>query len=510
MATTFVALADRRTRRARPLPPRTGLALRTRRGVARTALLIATGLAPVAAAATDLAGVYAQARDYDATLRAARFDHEAALQQLPLARSAFLPQLSVGANATYGYVDPDDDGSSAALGGTPGEGEGETDPNLVPLDSDDDDDTYTSTALSLSASQTLFNRTNSALLDQARFGVRQADAQLLAVQQTLILRTASAYFDVLRAQAGVEFSQSELQAIGRQREQAERRFDVGLVPVTDVRSARAQYDLAIAQEITASNTLSAAREALRVIAGIDVERLAPLADDLPLASPDPADIDAWVALADEQNLQLVGARLAAESARAQVAVERGARYPTLELVGSASRSETDPSGRSDGTQAEIGLQLQMPLFTGGRVGAQVAQARARAGSALEQLAAEQRTVTQQARDGYRGVRASISRVRALRQALVSTQQSADATEAGFRAGTRTSIDVLQALRDVFRARSDYAGARYDYLINLLNLKAAAGTLNEGDVDAVNRFLVPLDAEESENGGESGGEDGAAR
>lgn len=439
--------------------------------LARTALGAVAALALSSpATATDLLDVYAEALDYDATIRAAVLDFDAAREQLPLARSALLPQLSVGADAGLGYID-----------------------------TDQGDDSYEDTGLSLRASQTLFNRANAALVDQARLGVEGAEAEYLAAAQALILRVANAYFDVLRAQADVEFSQSELQAIGRQREQAERRFDVGLVPVTDVRTAQAQYDLAVAQEIAASNRLSTAREALRVISGVDAELLAPLADDLPLASPDPADIDAWVELAREQNLELVGARLAAESADVQVVVERGARYPTVELVGTGSTSTTTQLGREDATVAELGLEIRLPLYTGGRIGAQVSQARAQAGAAEAQLTGVERAATQQARDGYRGVQASISRVRALRQALVSTQQSADATEAGFRAGTRTSIDVLQALRDVFRARSDYAGARYDYLLNLLNLKAAAGTLEEGDLAAINRFLVPVDASDDGSG-----------
>ena len=449
---------------------------------AAASLVALAAALPSMAAAVDLGEVYERARGYDATIKAAEFDLESARQQLPLARSAFKPQLSAGGDLTYGYLDAE--GSGAALGGGDG----------------DDEETYTSSGLSLSASQTLFNRANASLVDQADLSAQQAEAQFLASVQTLILRVASAYFDVLRAEADVEFSQSELQAIGRQREQAERRFDVGLVPITDVRSAQAQYDLAVAQEIAASNQLSTAQEALRVIAGVEGETLSPLADDLPLASPDPADIDAWVSLALDQNLDLVSARLSSEIAAEQVAIERGARWPTLDLVGTASTAQTDQTGRADTDAAEITLQLRVPLYTGGQIGAQVSRARAQAGSAAEQLVASERTTVQQTRDGYRGVQASISRVRALRQALVSTQQSAEATEAGFRAGTRTSIEVLQALRDVFRARSDYAGARYDYIVNTLNLKAAAGTLEESDIEQVDRFLVP-----PEGGDEVGGE-----
>lgn len=414
--------------------------------------------------AADLEEVYEQARQYDAEYSAARYDLEAARQVIPIARSTLLPQLSFGGEA--GLSTQADDGESS----------------------------YGETALSLSLRQTLFNRTYGKTLDQAEISVMQAEAQYAALGQALILRVATAYFEVLRSQAILEFSQSELEAISRQLEQAERRFDVGLVPITDVRSAQAQHDLAVAQEIAANNQLSTAREALVLISGVDTESLALLADDLPLLPPEPADIDAWVDQALDQNLELMIARYAEESSRTQIAIERAGRYPTLDLVGTAASSTTEQELRSDTDVAQIQLQLSIPIITGGRINAQVAQARALAESSGEQLLAQERATTQQTRDGYRGVQASISRVKALRQALESTRKSAEATEAGFRAGTRTSVEVLQALRDTYSARSDYAGARYDYIINSLNLKAASGTLSESDLLAVNRFLAEPDAE----------------
>jgi len=409
--------------------------------------------------ATDLEEVYEQARQYDAEFSAAQYDLEAARQLIPVARSTFLPQLSFAGEAGLSTL------------------------------ADDGESSYEETSLSLSLSQTVFNRAYGKTLDQAEITVRQAEAQYAALGQALILRVATAYFEVLRAQAIVEFSQSELEAISRQLEQAERRFDVGLVPITDVRSAQAQHDLAVAQEIAASNQLSTAREALVLISGVDTESLALLADDLPLLPPDPADIDAWVDQAIDQNLELMIARFAEQSSTTQVAIERAARYPVLNLVGSAASATTEQALRSDTDAAEIKLQLTVPLLTGGRINAQVAQARAQALSSGEQLLAQKRATTQQTRDGYRGVQASISLVKALRQALESTRKSAEATEAGFRAGTRTSVEVLQALRDTYSAQSDYASARYDYIINSLNLKAASGTLSESDLYAVNRFLA---------------------
>jgi len=411
------------------------------------------------AQSADLREVYEQAKGYDAEYQAALYNLQSAQQRVPLAKSAFRPQITLGAEAGLSTLSNDEQGS------------------------------YEETSLTLSVNQTLFNRTNSKLIDQAELGVLQAEAQYAAVGQTLILRTATAYFDVLRAQANVEFSQSELQAISRQREQAERRFDVGLVPITDVRAAQAQYDLAIAQEIAASNQLSTAQEALRLISGVDDDLLTPLASDLPLTAPDPANIDTWVDLAMEQNLELVIARLVRESSSTQIAIERGNRYPTLDLIGVAASNTTEQEGRNDADASEIKLQLRFPILTGGRVNAQVAQAKSQALSDNEQLKVQERTTTQQTRDSYRGVQASISLVRAFRQALVSTQKAAESAEAGFRAGTRTSVEVLQALRDTFRARSDYAGSRYDYIINSLNLRAASGTLTEDDLYAINRFLA---------------------
>lgn len=421
--------------------------------------ILTTSSALAQNANVDLITVYENAKLHDAEFQSAQFELEAARQLVPLARSAFRPQIIFAAEA--GIASTVDDGQGS----------------------------FEQTGLSLSLSQSLYNRVNSQLLDQAEIGVLQAEAQYAAIGQTLILRSASAYFDVLRAEAIVEFTQSELQAISRQREQAERRFDVGLVPITDVRSAQAQYDLAIAQEIAASNQLSAAKEALLLVSGIEADLLAPLASDLPLNPPDPADIEQWVDMAMEQNLELVIARLAKQSSEKQISAERAERYPTLDLVGSGISTTTEQFGRSDLEQAEIMLQLQIPILTGGRINAQVAQAKSEANIAAQELLLQERTTTQQTRDGYRGVQASISRVKALRQALVSTQKSAEATDAGFRAGTRTSVEVLQALRDTFSARSDFSGARYDYIINTLNLKAASGSLSEADLLSINRFLA---------------------
>lgn len=421
--------------------------------------LLVSSLLGTVAHATDLQQTYQLAQQYDSTIKAAEYDYESAIQRLPLARSAFRPQLNFSYDAERNEQRRDNYG------------------------------TFDSQQFSLTLRQSLFNRENGAIVDQARLGVKQAEAQLLAQQQNLIIRTANTYFDVLRAQVEVQFSRSELEAIARQKEQAERRFDVGLVPVTDVRSAQAQYDLAVAAQIAAKNRLENAIGAMEVLTGSSPAALAPIAADLPLVAPDPANSDDWVNLALEQNLDLVAARLASQTAAAGVASTRGSRYPTLDLVGVAQVAENEKPDRPDLRAGLVRFEVRMPIYTGGRINSQVRQAKADSNSAQQNLLTQERSTAQQTRDAFRGVTGSIARANALQQALISTRKSAEATDAGFRAGTRTSVEVLRALRDVYRAESDYAGARYDYIINYLSLKAAAGTLNADDLIPINNFLV---------------------
>ena len=426
---------------------------------AATVIAVALSLGTMQARADGLLDVYNLAKTYDADLKAAEFDFEAIRSSVRIAKSANRLQAGLGATASIGDVNDDGDGS------------------------------FFSQALSLNLRQTLFNSAQSIAVDQSRLAVTQAEAQLESQRQSLMLRVATAYFDVLRAQAVVAFRRSELDAIGRQKEQNERRFDVGLVPVTDVKNAQAQFDLATAAEIAAVNQLSAAEEALIVVSGADPKLLAELRFDMPLVSPDPADIKAWVKISEEQNIPLVVAKLAAENAKQEVSVNRALRMPTLDLVGSASTSETEQRGRPDVDRAEIGLELSFPLLTGGRTNALVAQARAASLASNERLVAQRRATVQQARNAYRNVLASISRVNALRQALESTQKSLEAQEAGFAEGLLTSLEVLRSLRDTFSAQSDFAAARYDYILSTLQLKQVAGILTEDDLTEIDQWLV---------------------
>ncbi len=325
------------------------------------------------------------------------------------------------------------------------------------------------------------------MLSQADLRIVQADAEYASARQSLLLRSAERYFSILAARDNLEFTGSEKNAIKRQLEQAERRFEVGLIAITDVKEAQAQYDLAVAEEIAAENQLATANEAMRVLTGDYQRALLSLDDKSPLVAPTPENIEAWVGIANENNLQLRIARIDTEITKKSIALERAARLPDTSLIGSyINRHDDGLLGDSELTQ--IRIQVSVPLYTGGLVGSRVREANANFELARLQQDSERRSTEQQTRDAYRNVRAGISRINALKRALISTQSAAEATEAGFDVGTRTAVEVLISLRGVFRARADHAAARYNYILNSLRLRQAVGTLSVSDIEKVNSLL----------------------
>ncbi len=407
----------------------------------------------------DLQTLYERAKQFDAELAIAQAEYESALPAERLARSNVRPQLSIGYRASINDVNDDFRGS------------------------------FTEDGPTLSLRQTIYNKQHLATIDQAKASIAQAAAQLESEKQALILRVSQAYFDVLQAESELAFRRSELNAIERQKEQNERRFDVGLVAITDVKDAQAQFDLATAQEIAAANTLSTAREALSLITGVSISELAQLHDDAPRPAPSPANADDWVKVASEQNLPLVTADFAVKASKAELSGSRAARYPTLDLVGIASSSDSSAGGFRGSTEfGELRLEVNLPLLTGGRNTAQVRQSKALLRATQKQYELQRRITVQETRDAYRNVVATISQAGALKKALESTQKSLEAQEAGFAEGLLTSLEVLRSLRDTFQAQSDFSTARYQYIVNSLLLKRAAGTLSEEDVSEINGWL----------------------
>ncbi|MBU5604617.1 outer membrane channel protein TolC, partial [Citrobacter sp. S55_ASV_140] len=315
-------------------------------------------------------------------------------------------------------------------------------------------------------------------------------------QQTLILNTATAYFNVLNAIDVLSYTQAQKDAVYRQLDQTTQRFNVGLVAITDVQNARSQYDTVLANEVTARNNLDNAVEQLRQVTGNYYPELASLNVD-GFKTNKPQAVNALLKEAENRNLTLLQARLSQDLAREQIRLAQDGHLPTLDLTASTGVSDTSYSGSKTNTsqyddsnmgQNKIGLSFSLPIYQGGMVNSQVKQAQYNFVGASEQLESAHRSVVQTVRSSFNNINASISSINAYKQAVVSAQSSLDAMEAGYSVGTRTIVDVLDATTTLYNAKQQLANARYTYLINQLNVKSALGTLNEQDLVALNNTL----------------------
>jgi outer membrane protein len=420
-------------------------------------------------AADNLLDIYQLAQENDPQFKAAQAAHDAALEAKPQSRALLLPTLSFNAQASRQREDIKS--SSSAIFST--------------------DTTYaTIKGYSLSLNQPLFNTEYFTQLRQADATVGQADAELSAAEQDLIIRVAQSYFDVLAALDNLEFVRAEKNADERQLEQTKQRFDVGLIAITDVHEAQAAYDLAVAQEIEAENQVSSSREALSELTGQLHKELANLTDKMELISPDPTNIDSWSNTALKQNFSLIAEEFAVKAAREEVKLQRSGHYPTIDIT--ANHGYTDIGGGSLGARETeddtIGVELNLPLFSGGAVNSRVRQAIQLLEQAQDNLEQQRRATLRQSRDAYKNTLAAIKRVKAFNQAVISAQSALDATEAGLEVGTRTTVDVLNSRQELFLARQNYARSRYDYLLNTLKLKQAAGILGAADLENINSWI----------------------
>ena len=420
-------------------------------------------LSTTSAQAIDLSQIHALAIDQDAQLMIAHSQLESARFGLPQAVSANRPQVNLAANTRFQ----------------------DTDNSLI------SDDQQTSLGFTLSLQQNLYNPEIIAQADAVEASILQSESEYKAALQDLIVRVTEAYFNILSARDNVEFAQAEKNAIGRQLEQAKKRFEVGLIAITDVKEAQASYDLSLSQEIIAYNALDNAREALHLIIGQKLsEALLPLGDNVQLLIPEPANANAWVAQALKYNLNLASAEAGLKAANENRKIARSGRSPKVNFNASyqSNAIDSDLSGSFDTNDLSLSVQLNMPLYTGGRTDAAISQAEADYTTAQNNLLLQKRLIAQQTNVAYLAVVSGIGQVNALEQALISTRAALEATEAGFDVGTRTSVDVLNSLRETYRSQRDYASARYNYLTNTLKLKQAAGLLNDDDITAINRSL----------------------
>jgi len=382
------------------------------------------------------------------------------------ATARFLPQLSLSAN--NGQVRRQ--ASAQTFGG---------------------DREYNNHGYTLSVTQPLYRQENYVQSDQADIAIEQAQANYEIVEQALILRVAERYFDFLAQQDEVQFSTAEKEANAKQLEQVQQRFDLGLATITDLSESQAGFDLANADVISAENELANSRERLLETSGLYLDGLAGLKPETPLVKPEPALSEKWVEVALRQNPNLRVMQKSKEDAQQVIRLEKSGHYPSLDLVGEknyTSQSDSSFGGSSKTHQESLSIRFNLPIYEGGGVSSRVRQATHRLDQAMQNEEAQRRAVIRESRESFNGVMSGISRVKALKQALVSGQKALESTEAGYEVGTRTTVDVLNVRRDLFRAKRDYASARYDYILSSLRLKQAAGTLSSLDLTQINEWL----------------------
>jgi outer membrane protein len=447
------------------------------------------------ASAESLVEVYERARISDPQIREADALRLANREALPQSRSALLPQIDFN----YTYQEQDQDGSSSFL--QVNQETLETTP--VPRDFNEDSDTET---WRLELRQSVFRWDRWVQYRRSEKVAAQAEIDYSAAQQGLMLRVSERYFNVLAAKDTLDSAEAALESTARQLEQAEKRFEVGLIAITDVQEAQAAYDNTVAAVIAAKRDLATAAEFLREITGESYAELQQPGDDLPLAIPLPADEEAWVDRSLEQNLTLLSSRVNLDIASDDIKIQRTGYYPTIDLVASTGNFDQTTDGDSttvfpnagsitsptdsdaDIDTDSIQLQLNVPLFQGGRVRSNVREAVYRQRAAKERLERVMRETERESRDAYLSLMAEISRVKALRRAVESSQTALEATEAGFEVGTRTTVDVLDARRRLFESETNYARSKYDYIVNIIRLKQAAGILSPRDLMEVDGWL----------------------
>jgi len=415
------------------------------------------------ASAADLLQVYELARKNDAELMIAEANYLAAVQALPLAESTNKPQISLNGVASATESDDSSAGNNSS----------------------------TNTGYSVNLTQSLYNTENDGNISVAEANSAAELALLKSARQGLILRVAQAYFNILAAEDNVEFTYAERNAIARQLEEAQKRFEVGLIAITDVYEAQASFDNSEAQVILAENIRENAFQSLVLLtADSSIKKLTPLGENLKLALPNPASVESWVLLALNNNFDLLAAQQSLNAARYERDKKNRNRYPTVDLFASFEHNDNtdDLLGDSNRKDVKVGIELEIPLYAGGRIPSERAQAESRYVSAQNTLLLQNRLAVQQARTTFLDVVSGISQVRALKQAFESSKIALEATQAGFEVGTRTSVDVLISLRETYRTQRDYAGSRYQYVLNQLRLKQAAGILQEEDLVEVNKTL----------------------
>ncbi|MFS2160529.1 TolC family outer membrane protein [Pseudomonas sp. Pseusp122] len=421
---------------------------------------------------TGLVNVYQQAVLNNADLAAAHADYDARKEVVPQARAGLLPNLSAGSSINN---------------------------TRTSIDRPDVTATRSGVVYQATLAQPIFRADRWFQLKAAKSVNEQAALQLSATEQNLILQSATDYFSVLRAQDNLATAKAEEAAFKRQLDQANERFDVGLSDKTDVLQAQAGYDTSRANRIVAKQRVEDAFQALVTLTNRDYNAIEGIVHTLPVLPPTPNDAKAWVDTASQQNLNLQASNYAVSAAEETLRQRKAGHAPTVDAVVSYKRGDNDALGFSnpnytgqnyggDVEQRSIGLELNIPLYSGGLTSSQVREAYARLSQSEQQRESLRRQVVENTRNLHRAVNTDVEQVQARKQSIISNQSALEATEIGYQVGTRNIVDVLDAQRQLYASVRDYNNTRYDYIIDNLRLKQAAGTLSPSDLQDLSHYL----------------------
>ena len=437
------------------------------------ALLFAAGDV-LAAPTQNLLDIYRQAQTNDPNWASAQSSRLAAQEKQVQGKALILPTVTAGANVNHSNSDVEYRGSSVFFGN------GGT-------------ESFETYGYNVSLTHPLYRKENSVQYEQSKTQVVQAEEQLNSSRQDLMLRVSQSYFDVLLAQDKIDLIVAQKAAISRQLEQAKANFEVGTSTVTDMREAQARFDLTTAQEIAAVNDLEVRKRAIQAITSTLPGRLSTAKSDLKAVIPSPSDMESWVELAEQNNLALRVQQQGLQLATQEIERAHARNLPTVDLVSSFSDSRANGGINSssylgDQKILSVGLQVQLPVYQGGAIVSKEREAAANRQKAEDDLEAARRQADFQARQSFLNVSSAVAQVAAYEQALISSQSQLDSTNLGYEVGVRTSVDVLNAQQQLFSAKRDLLQSRYTYLLSVLQLKAAAGVLQEKDLGEISQLL----------------------
>ena len=431
--------------------------------------------------ATSLLDIYDQAATSDPTIRAAAATRLAVREAQPQAWASLFP--NIAATANWANIECSGFSTQCNSSGVPAVASSAS--RVV---------TQRGGTYGITATEQINIPAMLRALHRTDYTLAQADITYHAAEQTLAVRVALRYFNVLLANDTLHSAEASLAAFNQQLEQQQSRFDVGLSADTNVQEARAARDSANASVISAKRSLASAQEQLREIAGTLVDTLAAPGDDMPLIMPDPDSEDAWVQKAMDGNLTLANSRIIMDIASYDVGTLRTRRYPTLAIGAAYNNIDAfrdlnihDTTKRWSGTVLSVGVSV--PIFSGGMITSQIRQGEYELVAARQLVELATRQTDSSARDAFLGMQSAIALVQATKQALESARLAVDATEAGFEVGTRTTIDILNSRKALQSAEVQYQQSRYQYITQLITLKQVSGQLTRTDLEQINSWLT---------------------